>query len=181
MTDLIVLALLLDGPRYGYRLKREAGLAQGRRPLHSNVIYPLLGRFAESGWVAKTASPGKRGQTRLLYTLTPAGRAELLRRLATFPPKEAESDSAFQLRIGLFHVLSPGVRAQVLDTREAFLRAREQRLVEITKHFQAAPFPADVLRFRLLQTRAERAWIRRLRRMAALAPEPGSGAGRNAT
>lgn len=178
MTDLIVLALLLDGPRYGYRLKKEAGLAQGRRPLHSNVIYPLLARFADSGWVTKTASPGKRGQMRQLYALTPAGRAELLRRLAAFPPKEAESDSAFQLRIGLFHALSASTRAKVLDVREAFLQARERRLVEITRHFQPAPFPAEVLRFRLLQTKAERAWIRRLRRMAAPAPEPGSGAAR---
>lgn len=174
MTDLIVLALLLSGPRYGYQLKKEGGLAQGRRPLHSNLIYPLLARFAESGWVSKRASPGKRGQTRQLYTLTRAGRAELSRRLATFPAKEAESDGAFQLRVGLFAALSASLRQKVLDEREAFLTSRESGLAEIRKHFQPAPFAAQVLRFRLLQVRAERAWIRRLRKMAAVAPEPGA-------
>lgn len=175
MTDLIILALLLNGPRYGYQLKKEGGLAQGRRPLHSNVIYPLLSRFAESGWVSMRASPGERGQTRHLYTLTRAGRVELSRRLATFPAKEAESDAAFQLRVGLFHALSTPLREKVLNAREAFLASMESRLAEIRNHFQPAPFPAQVLWFRLLQVKAERAWIRRLRKMAVVAPEPGSG------
>ena len=45
MNDLLLLAMLLDEPKYGYQLKREAGWITGQDALHSNLVYPLLRRF----------------------------------------------------------------------------------------------------------------------------------------
>jgi hypothetical protein len=45
MNDLIILATLLDGPKHGYQLKREAGFILGQGAMHNNLIYPMLRRF----------------------------------------------------------------------------------------------------------------------------------------
>ena len=149
MTDLILLAPLLDGPRHGYQLKKEAGLAQGQAELHNNLVYPLLRRFAARGWVRQREIPGERGQMRRLYTLTSAGKAELARRLAAFSGRDAQSSGAFQLRASLFAILDPASRQRILAAREEFLAKREESLCRTLQHFRPAQFPAEVIRFRL--------------------------------
>src|SRR5262249_3161399 len=102
MNDLLLLAALLAGPQHGYALKKQVGLFAGKRELHNNLVYPLLGRFVRHGWVSKRQAAGQRGQTRELYALTAKGKSELLRRLATCTEKEAGNEHEFHLRVGLF-------------------------------------------------------------------------------
>src|SRR6266705_869876 len=99
MSDLILLANLLDGPKHGYALKKQVGLVSGKSEMHNNLVYPLLRRFVESGWVSKRKGAGQRGQTREIYALTNKGRQELLRRLRHFTSKEAASEHSFHLRV----------------------------------------------------------------------------------
>ena len=80
MNDLLILALMLAGPKYGYQLKREAGWMIGQDALHNNLVYPMLRRFLDEGWVSKKAVPGERGQTRQQYALTAEGRRILIDR-----------------------------------------------------------------------------------------------------
>ena len=53
MTDLILLATLFGGPRHGYALKKQAGMLFTDNPVHNNLVYPLLRRFVDNGWVAR--------------------------------------------------------------------------------------------------------------------------------
>src|SRR5215472_322345 len=105
MNDLLVLAHLLPGPQHGYALKKQVGLIAGRGELHNNLVYPLLRRFEKSGWITRRTVPGQRGQTREVYAMTKKGKAELLRRLSQFSKKDAGSENAFRLRVGLFDSL----------------------------------------------------------------------------
>ena len=89
MTDLIILATLLSGPKHGYQLKHEAGMILGQQVLHNNLVYPLLRRFMDDGWVSRRTVPGERGQTRHRYAITPLGRRELVARLSTFSETDA--------------------------------------------------------------------------------------------
>src|SRR5215831_5703075 len=98
MTDLMILAMLLPGPKHGYQLKREAGIILGHDVLHNNLVYPLLRRFMNNKWVSRKAAPGQRGQTRQQYSLTTLGRRELLARLSSFTEQDANSADAFRLR-----------------------------------------------------------------------------------
>src|SRR5579884_2138594 len=107
MTDIIILAILLDGPQHGYALKKRAGLVLGQRELHNNTVYPLLNRFIERGWVSQKEREGERGQTRLVYSITPAGRRELIERLSQFDEKQAFSENEFHLRVAMFQLLAP--------------------------------------------------------------------------
>src|SRR5260370_13011052 len=128
MSALILLANLLGGPKHGYALKKQVGLVSGKSEMHNNLVYPLLRRFVESGWVSKRKGAGQRGRTREIYALTNKGKQELLRRLSQFTSKEAASENGFHLRVGLFSVLDAGTRGAILTARNEWLAARGKRL-----------------------------------------------------
>lgn len=70
-----VLRILADGPTYGYEIAARLADA-GLGTLKGGTLYPLLGRFEESGWVEVEWRPGEGGPGRKYYSLTGAGRAE---------------------------------------------------------------------------------------------------------
>src|SRR5271165_377165 len=128
MNDLLLLALLLAGPKYGYQLKREAGWMSGQESMHNNLVYPLLRRFLDEGWVNKKAVPGERGQTRQQYALTAEGRRYLLGRMHDFSEADSASEGAFSLRVGLFEELKPEAREMILTRRQNYLERRDEKL-----------------------------------------------------
>ncbi|MGA9506533.1 MAG: PadR family transcriptional regulator, partial [Terriglobales bacterium] len=91
MNDLLILAMLSEGPRHGYQLKRQAGFIFGHGDIHNNLVYPLLRKFTVDGWVTKKAVPGERGQTRQQYAITPLGKTILLQRLSEYSEADARS------------------------------------------------------------------------------------------
>lgn len=165
MTDLIVLALLLEEPRYGYDIKKDAAVVLGHKPLHNNIVYPLLAKFRKRGWVRRRKAPGERGQTRQMYTLTRAGRAETLRRVREFSEEDARNPAAFQARVSLFGMLKVRERGEILAKREQVLLRSRARLKEIEKHFAMGQFARAVIELRRKQTETERAWLRKLWRI----------------
>jgi DNA-binding PadR family transcriptional regulator len=166
MNDLILLAALLAGPQHGYALKKQVGLITGKRDMHNNLVYPLLRRFVENGWVSKRQAAGQRGQTRELYALTAKGKLELLRRLADFTEKEASSENEFHLRVGLFAVLDAETRTRILAVRDCWLAKREEALARIAASVDPGLWGGEVIEFRREQAQSERAWIARLERKA---------------
>jgi DNA-binding PadR family transcriptional regulator len=163
MNDLLLLANLLGGPKHGYALKKQVGLISGRSEMHNNLVYPLLRRFVESGWVSQRKGPGERGQTREIYALTKKGRQELLRRLSHFAGREIASGGGFHLRVGLFSVLSPVDSGRILAQRDEWLAAREQRLARLSSALDLGPWGGEVVGFLQAQIRSERKWISHLR------------------
>ncbi len=164
MNDLIVLAMLHDGPRHGYQLKRDAGFILGQGDLHNNLVYPLLRRFAEKRWVLKKEVPGKRGQTRQLYTLTSAGQRELQRRLAEYTEQDARSLEAFVTRVGMFGLIGPEARRQIMEKRKAHLAARKARLAQVEANLAVGVYGKAVLQFMRDCIRLELNWIGKMER-----------------
>lgn len=144
---------------HGYALKKQAGLIVGQAEIHNNLVYPLLRRFIENGWVSKRAAAGKRGQTRGVYTLTSKGKHELVRRLSAFTEKEAESPGEFNLRVGMFFALDRASRERILGERDRWLAAHEERLAKLTRNLEVGVWGGRVVGFLREQTRAERQWI----------------------
>jgi DNA-binding PadR family transcriptional regulator len=165
MNDLILLCMLLDGPKYGYQLKREAGWILGQEALHNNLVYPLLRRFLEANWVSRKTVPGDRGQTRQQYALSAEGRRYLFGRLNAFAQADAASEDAFRLRVGLFPALKPEVREAVLSLREAYLQRRDQKLGALADEMDLGKFGGEIVRHMRKQIEIECAWIRHLRRI----------------
>lgn len=169
MNDLLVLAHLLPGPQHGYALKKQIAFLTGQRDTHNNLIYPLLRRFEEKGWITKRSAAGQRGQTRAVYTLTKKGKQELLRRLGQFTKKDAASENAFRLRVGLFDVLDTETRHRILAERDAWLAARQERVCRLEEELIAGHWGAEVLLAIAQQIRWERLWIARLKRRVSQA------------
>jgi len=165
MNDLIILAILLDGPQHGYALKKRAGLVLNQPELHNNIVYPLLNRFIAQGWVKKKEMEGERGQTRQVYSLTAAGRQELVRRLSEFDDRQAHSESEFLLRVSLFGLLPSAVKERILNTRAALLDRRNQHLGRLQKSEELVGFPAEVVAFNRSQVQAELKWVKKLARL----------------
>jgi DNA-binding PadR family transcriptional regulator len=167
MNDLLLLSMMLDGPKYGYQLKREAGWIMGQA-LHNNLVYPSLRRFLEEGWVSKKAVPGERGQTRQQYVLSAEGRRHLFERLSEFSEADASSESAFHLRVGLFPALKPEIRENILGRREAWLQSRDQNLAALQANLELGKFGGEIVRHMRKQIEIELEWSRHLRRIAKL-------------
>jgi DNA-binding PadR family transcriptional regulator len=166
MNDLLLLSMMLGGPKYGYQIKREAGWIHGQGDLHNNLVYPMLRRFLDEGWVTKKAVPGERGQTRQQYVLTAAGRRSLFERLNQFSEADATSEEAFHLRVGLFAALQPEARENILKLRENHIQERDQELEALQANMELGKFGGEVIRHMRRQIEMEDEWVRRLRRMA---------------
>lgn len=171
MNDLLILALLLKGPKHGYALKKGAAMIFGPRDLHNNLVYPLLRRFVAQKWVSVKAAKGERGQTRQVYSLTALGREALVARLRDFTPVEAESSEQFSVRVGLFEILKPEERIAVLDQRRSYLEERALRLRAFDQHSDMNGFPGQVVSFLAGSAQSELAWIEKLRKLAAAPAE----------
>jgi DNA-binding PadR family transcriptional regulator len=164
MNDLIILAMLVDGPKHGYQLKHEAGFILGQGAMHNNLVYPMLRRFTAEGWVSKKTVPGERGQTRLQYAITALGRRELVTRLSEFGESEAASWPGFFTRVGMFEVLQAPARERILEQRESYLLVRKERLGALRQQMDLGMYGGEVVRYLVEQIHSELAWIRRLRR-----------------
>lgn len=166
MNDLLLLAMLFGGPTHGYALKKRASWLTGKANLHNNLVYPLLGKFLKAGWIHQKTKKGQRGQTREIYSLTAKGKAELLRRLSEFSEKDAASEHAFRMRVGMFFALDAGTRTRILEARDAYLEQREQRFLNLASAMELGTWGEDVTSFLRQQVRTERKWISRLKKTA---------------
>jgi len=165
MNDLLLLAMLLDGPKYGYQLKREAGWMAGQ-DLHNNVVYPMLRRFLNDGWVSKKSVPGERGQTRQQYALTTEGKRSFFGRIGSFGEADAAFAEAFYLRVGVFAALEADVRQRILSARESFIQRRNQTLSGLQEKMDLGKFGGEIVRHMRKQIDMELEWIHHLRRLA---------------
>ncbi|MEM6394062.1 MAG: PadR family transcriptional regulator [Planctomycetota bacterium] len=73
--DTMVLAVLVDGPQYGYAIQKKVREASGQS-VAAGSLYPLLHRLEVEGLVTPQWEEGK-GRPRKWYALTPAGQARL--------------------------------------------------------------------------------------------------------
>lgn len=160
----MMLSLLMRGSQHGYALKKQAGAIFGVGEMHNNLVYPLLKRFVESGWVSKRSAAGRRGQTREVYSLTAKGKQELMRRLTQFTEKEAASEDEFRLRVGLFSTLDAETRNRILTERDQWLAGRQEKFARLEDNMELGVWGGEVVRFLRENARGERIWIASLRR-----------------
>ena len=166
MTDLILLATLLAGPKHGYQLKHTAGLIHGQEALHNNLVYPLLRRFTEQGLVTKKTVPGERGQKRHQYALTALGQKTLIQRLSEYSESDARSPEGFLTRVGLFQALDPAARECVLAARAEHLQKKAEHLAGIEGRFALDRYAREAVQFLRDQIQAELNWIQHLRKFS---------------
>ena len=75
-STLLVLRLLLEGPMYGYEISQMMKQRSGGA-FTISVLYPVLYRLEEQGYVEIVRSEVVDGRARSYYAVTDAGRAYL--------------------------------------------------------------------------------------------------------
>ena len=73
--EVLVLAVLADGPLHGYAIQQQLKLALGQT-LPVGSLYPLLHRLESAAWIVSTETT-HRGRGRKVYRLTDQGQRHL--------------------------------------------------------------------------------------------------------
>ncbi len=96
-----VLALLVDGPSYGYSLKGEFEAAVGPQwgPLNIGHLYQILDRLSRDEFVTSHRVTQSIKPDRVVYEITDAGRAELGRWLESPTPRTSGYRDDFSLKV----------------------------------------------------------------------------------
>ncbi|MET9270065.1 PadR family transcriptional regulator [Kribbella sp. NPDC003557] len=128
-----LLALLQDGPKYGYQLRGEFETATGATwPLNIGQVYTTLTRLERDGLVQPAAvrAAAQEDDGRSMYEITEAGRDELATWFRT--PVTRESRPRDELAIKLALALAvPGVDVGAVVQRQR--TATMQSLQELTR------------------------------------------------
>ena len=117
-----LLALLEQGPMYGYQLRAEFESRTGATwPLNVGQVYTTLGRLERDGLVEPL---GDDGEGHAVYRITPAGRAEVSTWFSTPVGRSAPPRDELAIKLAMA-VTVPGVdvRAVVQGQRTATIRA----------------------------------------------------------
>lgn len=122
-----VLALLAEGPSYGYDLKArfESEIGPQWGTLNIGHVYQVLDRTLRDGYVTVSAVAQDHRPDRRVYALTDAGRTELDRWLA----QPADRSSGF--RDELFLKLFAAARRGPEDVRALIQVQRRHQLVQL--------------------------------------------------
>lgn len=81
-TDTIILAALMEGDSYGYRINRHlCGLTDGRYELKEATLYTAFKRLEEGGFIRSYWGDESTGARRRYYAITGDGRDEYRRRV----------------------------------------------------------------------------------------------------
>ncbi|WP_248958137.1 PadR family transcriptional regulator [Sphaerisporangium perillae] len=151
-----LLALLTQGPRYGYQLRVEFEASTGATwPLNIGQVYTTLSRMERDGLVA----PGEQDdQGRVVHAITEKGRSELSRWFAT-PVAQADrprDELAIKLAMA---VTAPGVdvRQVVQAQRTATMRTLQE--LTRTKRAEAGAAQRLVIDSMIFQAEAEQRWL----------------------
>ncbi len=73
-SEIVILAMLHQGPRHGYEIKKDTERALGGMvPLNNKTLYLALKRFEEMGAVTRQVIPQEGKPNRHLYQLTERG------------------------------------------------------------------------------------------------------------
>ncbi|MFJ4438252.1 PadR family transcriptional regulator [Streptomyces sp. NPDC088923] len=160
-----LLGLLLEGDAHPHHLLAalKAGGEARATAAHRGTVYHTVTALAEAGWIAPLGREreGNRPE-RTVYTLTPEGRAELVRRLDAEIRDPRREFSRFLGAVARLGALGPRGAESALTERATRLGTRiakdEKRLAEA--HAQGVPrlFVIEA-EYALTLARAEHDWL----------------------
>ncbi len=152
---------------HGYDLARHFGDDQPLGDvlkLEPGMLYHHLKKLARTGWVTVDVEPQGTRPPRQIYTLTDAGKDELLRWLRQPVQHTREIRLEFLVKLYFARLLDPELAAELI--RGQLARSREVDAVLESRLAASSPSAGDfgrhVLELRLLQTRAAIAWLESL-------------------
>ncbi|MEI4620194.1 PadR family transcriptional regulator [Bacillus pfraonensis] len=156
-VDILLLAELTSGPKYGYEIKKNIQNRLGENfELNHNMLYPALRRFEDMGAITKEIHQQIGKPNRNIYKLTPTGEEIFYEMMREFPEKLAANEAEFLVRVALFEKLDYEARKEVLTTRQNVLHTQ---LTSIQSLAETSLFISEVVKHRKSCIEHELAWI----------------------
>ncbi|CAI8939006.1 MULTISPECIES: PadR family transcriptional regulator [Bacillus] len=156
-VDILLLAELTSGPKYGYEIKKNIQNRLGENfELNHNMLYPALRRFEDMGAITKKIHQQIGKPNRNIYALTPTGEEIFYEMMREFPEKLAANDTEFLVRVALFEKLDYEARKEVLTTRQNVLY---KQLASIQSLAETSLFISEVIQYGKSRIEHELAWI----------------------
>ncbi|MEU8202820.1 PadR family transcriptional regulator [Streptosporangium sp. NPDC049046] len=151
-----LLALLSQGPRYGYQLRAEFEASTGATwPLNIGQVYTTLSRLERDGLV----SPGEQDeQGRVVYSITEAGLAEMGRWFSTPVAQSDRPRDELVIKLALAVTATTDVRPIIQAQRTATMRTL-QAFVQARRVSVENPAQRLVLDSMIFQAEAEQRWL----------------------
>src|SRR5260370_29975849 len=99
-SDILILAMLRQGPRHGYEIKKDIDKALGGLVvLNNKTLYPALRRFEESGTLTRQVISTFGKPDTPVYKLTKGGARVMNGLLSAFGPVQPRSAPGFFIRV----------------------------------------------------------------------------------
>lgn len=166
MLELAILGFLYEAPLHGYELRKRITALTGHvRPVGESTLYPAIKRLEKAGLLARETQPGTAAAPRHMLTLTPAGRRDLLRRLAEPDRLDVTDENRwFTLLAFLRHLPGRDEQAAVLRRRLTFLEEPASFFYDGERPLRAEelddPFRRGILTIARATSAAELKWLR---------------------
>ena len=158
-----LLGLLATQPRHGYDLTREFAPDTTLGDivhLESGMLYAHLKKLQKEGWVVAEVEPQESRPPRRVFSITPAGEAELHRWLSEPVSKTRDIRLDFLLKLYTARVHDPALAEKLIndqrDVCESFIESLNEQMETETDEFRTL-----VLEMRLAQNTALLSWLRR--------------------
>ncbi|MDA1857336.1 PadR family transcriptional regulator [Bacillus tropicus] len=156
-VDILLLAELTSGPKYGYEIKKNIQNRLGENfELNHNMLYPSLRRFENMGAITKKVHSQVGKPNRNMYDITETGEEIFSEMLREFPEKLATNNIEFLVRIALFEKLDYEARKEVLTIRQDILH---KQLTAIQSLDASSFFITEVIEFSKSRIEHELLWI----------------------
>lgn len=182
----MILGLLLDAPAHGYELRRCLTPFFGARaPLNAGLLYPALAKLAGRGWVKKRSVRQDRVPEKHVYSITAAGRREILGWVGRSDTDDQTVRYDFfhrdplLARVMFFRHLSRDRMRAMLRDQVGQAEARCEDYAQVRSAMlgrKADQYRVRILEFGLQYHRLRRAWIlellRHVERRDERAPSP---------
>ena len=156
-VDILLLAELTSGPKYGYEIKKNIQNRLGENfELNHNMLYPSLRRFENMGAITKKVHTQVGKPNRNMYDIAETGEEIFSEMLREFPEKLATNNIEFLVRIALFEKLDYEARKEVLTIRQDILH---KQLTAIQSLDASSFFITEVIEFSKSRIEHELLWI----------------------
>jgi DNA-binding PadR family transcriptional regulator len=165
LLELAILGFLHEEALHGYELKQRITMLTGHfRPVSDGALYPAIARLEKQGFLTRHQEEGAVAAPRQVLSLTPAGEAELLRRVQEISDLDISDRNHFFTLLAFLRFFPVSDQRQVLQKRLDFLEGgrsffsaggKPVRLAEETD-----PFRRGMLLIARETSRVEREWLK---------------------
>lgn len=138
-TELTILSLLAQGPRYGHEVQQiidDRGMREWLAIGYSSVYY-LLNKFERQNLLTSELRPVAGGSPRKLYSLTDAGQGILRTAVSDLLRMPQSLGTGFELGLANLHVLTPRQVYQVLHYHREDLEDQLEAVRDLWRERQA--------------------------------------------